>query len=105
MRHTNFSSEHNDFNDEEAQRIVSIGIIAGAGTIAQAFAFPEFGIGFGVLTGMLLCVPGLYAEHRKWCSPRALKTGMAILSIALFTLFMSALSHTLFKYVPMLMES
>lgn len=105
MRHTNLPSKQDDFSDEETQRLKAIATIAGAGTIAQACVFPEFGITFGFLTGMLLCIPGLVTEFRTWRSGQAIKLGVAIFGLALLTLFMSAVSHALFKFVPLILES
>lgn len=105
MRHTNLPSKHDDLTDDETQRLKPIATIAGAGAIAQACVFPEFGIAFGFLTGMLLCIPGLVTEFRTWRNGRATKLGIAIFGLALLTLFMAAVSHALFKFVPLILES
>lgn len=97
------------FTDTELDGLAHVALIAGAGTIAQASVFPEYGLGAGFLIGAFVCLPALVSECRKWhtaCMYKKTcwaKTCWAFTGMAMFTLLASAISNTCFTAVQIVL--
>lgn len=86
------------FSDDDLERLSDLALLGGAGAIAQSYVLPAFGVAFGVLTGLLVCLPNLVGQWQGWPTHRRWQKLLVVLAaLVVLTAFISALSHAAFS--------